>query len=476
MFMLAYERKVSAFIERHGLVEKGDRILVAASGGPDSLSLLHFLSRRTSLYGIGLACITVDHMLRGRESHEDILFMERFCATLGIPCETASIDIKAKMADEGKGMQETARYYRYLFFEETLQEKGYTAIATGHHGDDQAETILMRLTRGAVGKSRAGIPVQRPFGSGRLIRPLLSLNKNEIEEYCRFYELKPRRDPSNEKDDYTRNRFRHRVLPALREENPNFHEQFQRFGEELREDEVFLQELTREEMNKLWNKHHDQISFEITRFHQMPLPLQRRGIQLILNYLYEELPSSISAVHIDAVQQLLKSSSNVSGQLDFPHHLKVIRSYNHCCFTFRPSGRTDPYEFELPLQGEINLPNASSIIAGDLNSMPLKNGNSSICLDTSMLNLPLIVRTRRDGDRIAAKGLNGTKKVKDIFIDSKIPVHMRESWPIVTDQSGEILWLPGIKKSKYDIEQAADKPLLILHFNPQTSSRGTINS
>ncbi|WP_433746146.1 tRNA lysidine(34) synthetase TilS [Falsibacillus pallidus] len=474
--MLAYERKVSAFIERHGLVEKGDRIMVAASGGPDSLSLLHFLSRRTSLYGIELACITVDHMLRGKESHEDVLFMEGFCAALGIPCEAASIDIKARMDEEGKGMQETARYHRYLFFEETLQDKGYTAIATGHHGDDQTETILMRLTRGALGKSRAGIPVQRPFGSGKIIRPLLCLNKNEIEEYCRFYELNPRRDPSNEKDDYTRNRFRHRVLPALREENPQFHEQFQRFGEELREDEDFLQELTRAEMNKLWNKHQDQISFEITRFHQMPLPLQRRGIQLILNYLYEELPSSISAVHIDAVQQLLKSGSNVSGQLDFPHHLKVIRSYNHCCFTFRQSASADPYEIELPVPGEITLPNGSAIIAGSSDSLPRKNGNSSICLDTTMLNLPLIVRTRRDGDRIAVKGLNGTKKVKDIFIDCKIPARLRDSWPIVTDQSGEILWMPGIKKSKYDIEPAADKPLLILHFYSQTSSRGPFNS
>ena len=472
--MLEYERKVSAFIERHQLIQHGDRVLIAVSGGPDSLSLLHFLSERQLFYGIEIAGITIDHMLRGQQSLDDLLYVRAFCSRLEVPCEAASIDILTMMETEGKGMQETARTYRYRFFEETMVEKGYTKLAMGHHGEDQAETILMRLTRGAIGKSRAGIPLKRPFAGGEIIRPLLNLKKRDIEDYCRHYQLEPRRDPSNEKEDYTRNRFRHRILPALRAENPQYHEQFERFSEELREDEHFLQELTKAEMNKLWNIQNNEISFGIKTFHQMPLPLQRRGIQLILNYLYEELPSSISAVHIEAIQQLIRRDANSSGRLDLPKQLKIIRSYNSCCFTFQELIDGEPYEYDLPSEGELLLPNGDKLeihrFSGHLPLAP--RSHNRLYLDPTSLKFPLSVRTRRTGDKMAVKGLNGTKKVKEIFIDSKVPGQLRDSWPILTDGSGQILWIPGIKKSKFDIEPAADTPLLVLHYHSQTSSRG----
>ncbi|RLQ91675.1 tRNA lysidine(34) synthetase TilS [Falsibacillus albus] len=473
--MLEYERKVSAFIESHQLIANGDRVLIAVSGGPDSLSLLHYLYKRQEFYKIQVAAVHVDHMLRGKQSNEDLLFVQKFCATYGIPFHSKAIDIKKIMDEENKGMQETARQYRYKYFAEIVNGKDFNKLAFGHHGDDQVETVLMRMTRGAVGKSRAGIPFKRPFERGYIIRPLLPLQKKEIEEYCTRFGLEPRRDPSNDKDDYTRNRFRHRVLPALKEENPKVHEQFQRFSEEMLEDEYFLQELTKVEMNKLWNSSDGEISIEITPFKKMPLPLQRRGIQLILNYLYKDLPSSLSAVHIHDIFRLI-GSNHPSGHIDLPKALQVRRSYDHCLFTFRQQTADEPFEYELPMEGVLPLPDGDEIIIrrGIDQDLHSRDNQNFFCVDPSRVIMPLKVRTRKQGDRIAIKGLNGTKKVKDIFIDQKIPLKSREGWPLVTDQSGTILWLPGLKKSIYD-EPDLNKPFLVLQYISQSSSRGPLN-
>lgn len=190
-------------------------------------------------------------------------------------------------------------------------------VALGHHGDDQVETILMRLVRGSTPKGYAGIAVKRPFHNGYLIRPLLGVTKEEIVDYCNKLNLMPRIDPSNKKEVYTRNRLRKYVLPHLKEENPQMHEKFQKFSVQMQEDEAYLQELAFEKMNKVITKSDKQISLSIPAFESMSMPLQRRGIQLILNYLYEyKIPSSLSSIHIDKLIEFL-SGHNLQVHLIF---------------------------------------------------------------------------------------------------------------------------------------------------------------
>ncbi|MEB6551174.1 hypoxanthine phosphoribosyltransferase [Heyndrickxia sporothermodurans] len=467
--MLVFEKKLADFVKRNNLLKYGDSLLVGVSGGPDSIALLHYLHRKKTKYHLSIMAAHVDHMLRGNESYNDLKFVQSLCKQWDIPCETVRINIQEKMVHEQKGFEETARIYRYQFFADIMKRHHHHKLLLGHHGDDQIETILMRLTRGSTGKGRAGIPLTRPFANGQIVRPLLCLTKQEIEEYCHFYGLQPRRDPSNQDQDYTRNRYRLNILPFLKRENQHVHEHFQRFSEEITEDEDYLQELTLLKMNKLWNKNENEITIEIPLFNAMPLPLQRRGIQLILNYLYKENLSNTTTHHTDAIRDLL-ADQKPSGQLDLPLGLKVIRSYQKCIFSFKQERQTHTYELKLFKDNEKNLPNGYFMKLTEGKVYELQDDEIYLQLDEAQL--PLIIRNKRIGDRMRVKGLNGTKKVKDIFIDEKIPKDKREDWPIVTDNKGKILWIPNLKKSSFCFLPNPEQSCYILQYSKQTTPRG----
>lgn len=447
------------FIQRHRLLEKGDRLVVAVSGGPDSLALIHFLHALRDELDVEVACAHVDHMFRGRESYEDLLFVEGFCKERDIPFFGERINIPEMMATEKGSLQEMARKARYGYLRQVMDRYGGNKLALGHHGDDQVETILMKWTRGAGAKGRAGIPFKRPFSAGEIIRPFLPVTKEEILDYCKRERLFPRIDPSNSKDTYTRNRFRSRVLPFLKEENPHVHRNFQQFSEESLEDEEFLEELTRVKLNKVWKVEEDFSTLDIKRFLQMAQPLQRRAINLILNYLYKLKPASLSSIHIYDVLRLLKGE-NPNAQLDLPSGLKVTKAYQTCYFHFgNLSG--GPYYFELGIHSSIILPNGIRISLMPSRGYVQDDGGETIHLNRDGVTLPLIVRTREAGDRMKVKGMEGSKKLKTLFIDEKIPLHLRDRWPVVTDYEGRILWVPGLRKSVYDTGEGREDSLVL---------------
>lgn len=442
------EQKIKSFLKRHSFSLTGKRIAVGVSGGPDSLALLHVLWKWQQPLNLHLVALHMDHMFRGEESRQEALFVQDFCDKRRIPFEMAEADVPQYIKETGKNPQLAARERRYSFFEEMMQKHELHYLALGHHGDDQVETVLMRLTRGSTGKARAGIPFSRKMGPGLVIRPFLCLSKAEIEEYCDFHQLEPRRDPSNAKEIYSRNRFRKRVLPFLRQENPLIHEHFQRFSEELESDESYLAELTEAKMNKVMVKKKEEVTLNIGPFLEMPMPLQRRGIKLILNYLYEEQPSSLSAVHTENIFSIIRNS-HPSGSLDFPNGLKVTRSYGNCHFQREPA-EWKPFSIELHGPGLVHLPGGGQIEAAwRTGQFDDYMDADSFLVDVNEAGFPLIIRTRKPGDRMTMKGMTGTRKLKDIFIDNKIPVSKRNRWPVVTDRLGRILWLPGLKKSSH---------------------------
>ncbi len=445
------EMKVEAFLERHSFKLENKRIVVGVSGGPDSLALLHYLLERKEKRNLFLVVAHIDHMFRGEESFEDAVFVKDFCSAFSIPFEMTQVDVHDLMVRTGKSAETAAREVRYDFFAKVMKEYQCSYLALAHHGDDQIETILMRLTRGSTGKARAGIPFQRPFASGSIFRPFLNVTKDDITHYCEEKDLVPRIDPSNMENVYTRNRFRTNCLPFLKEENRQVHEHFQRFSEEMQSDEDFLQELTAEQMNKVMTtRDNDHITIDRKTFLEIPLPLQRRGIQLILNYLYKKRPSSLSAIHIDQVLGLIRND-HPSGKLDFPDGLKVIRSYRSCHFQFELL-HDQPYRYEMKEPGTYPLPGVGELTMGyiEMTEGGYHHSHCAALFQVDNIHLPLIVRTRQAGDRMSLKGTAGTKKLKDIFIDRKIPIQERDRWPVITDREGEILWLPGLKKSAFE--------------------------
>lgn len=310
----------------------------------------------------------------------------------------------------------------------------------------------------------AGILPKRAFGNGVIVRPFLPVTKADILEFLKHHEIPYRHDPSNDKDAYRRNRLRHHVLPLLKEEFPGLHEKFQAFSEQLQENEQYIEALIEKEWNNvIRSKAKDRVVLSRKPLLFMAKPLQRRGFQLILNYLYNnEIPPSLSSIHIDNLLSLLESE-HPSGRLHFPNGLQVIKSYDECKLTFEKDEIDIAYKRMLEVPGNVTLP-TDDIITSEIwthyKQTDVKENQAVI--DLSKVALPLYARTRLEGDRIKLKGTDGTKKIKSIFIEAKIPIQQRNAWPLIIDANNEILWMPMLKRSTFEATEETMGPVLVL--------------
>lgn len=441
------EQLVRSFIEKHRLLHRGARVLIGVSGGPDSMALLHFLKQVKEEWDLDLIVLSVDHQLRGEDSEADFLYVKDICENWDLPFHGTSLDVRGFSEKEQLSIEVGARKLRYRFFEKKMKELEGDYLALGHHGDDQVETLVMKLVRTASSSAFHGIPVKRPFADGKIIRPFLAVTKQDIENYCEKNGIVPRIDATNLETFHTRNYYRHHVVPLLKEKNNNIHQTAQHLSETLEEDETFLQKEAAQVMEHTAtsDEENKRVILDINRFNMYARPLQRRAYHLILNYLYETLPSQMSYVHEEQFFRLIGEASG-NKRLDYPQGLKLERAYDKLLFHFHPEHpHQGAFHKTLSIPGTIRLPDGSSLTV-TYSSVREKETPFSLYISPSEVALPLHVRTRRDGDRMTWKGLAGTKKLKDIFIDEKIPLNKRDTWPIVTDDDGNILWLVGLKK------------------------------
>ncbi|HEX6593225.1 MAG TPA: tRNA lysidine(34) synthetase TilS [Bacillota bacterium] len=445
------EQIVGDFIKRHRLLKRHATVLVGVSGGPDSMALLHYFRSIRKQWDLRIIALSINHQLRGKEGLEDLLYVERMCNEWEIEYVGTSLNVPQYQKRYQVGTQVAAREVRYQFFRQQMNKYEADYLALGHHGDDQIETMLMHLTRTANSASFSGIPLKRKFASGWIVRPFLCVTKQTLETYCHTRGIHPKIDSSNIETDYTRNYFRKHVVPILREKNHNLHLTIQRLSETLHDDEQFLENEAKQMVAEVININEDvpSVRFKIATFKSYPTALQRRAYHLILNYLYDKLPKNLSYIHEDQFFKLLESEAG-HVQIDFPHGLKVKRSYEHLLLSFGNKHLQDhSFHKKIVVPGEIELPNGSIMSATYIDNVDMRDESrySYVCA-VDQISFPLHIRTRQPGDRMTWKGLNGSKKIKDIFIDEKIPLHERHSWPIVTDNTGTILWLVGLKKRK----------------------------
>lgn len=448
------EKCVFKFINQHQLIKKGATVLVGVSGGADSIALLHFLHSSRDRWGINVIAISIDHQLRGEESLLDLEFVRDTCEEWGIPFVSDSLDVNAYKEKNRLGTEVAARRLRYQFYSKQMEAFQADYLALGHHGDDQIETMLMSLTRSASSTAFSGIPVKRKFATGWIIRPFLCITKLDIENYCKKVNIKPRVDETNFDTTYTRNYFRKFILPLIKEKNSNIHTTIQHLSETLHEDEKYLQEKASEMVQNLvdFNTKWNTATFEIQTFKMKPRALQRRALHLILNYLYNDLPSDLSYMHEEEFFSLLYSKK-ANTRIDFPSKLRVEKSYEKIIFRFTQSLGDEDNSFHerLTIPGKVNLPDGS-VVSAQMNSNK-EQSKVTYGFYSSQVALPLHIRTRKPGDRMSWTGLNGSKKIKDIFIDEKVPIDKRNSWPILVDNNDEILWLIGLKKGNPKVTQ-----------------------
>ncbi|MCR6098392.1 tRNA lysidine(34) synthetase TilS [Salipaludibacillus agaradhaerens] len=466
------KQAINSFITKHGLIEEGDHLLVAVSGGPDSMALIHYLMELSNIKKIQLSVSHVEHGLRGEESKKDAALVASFCQKYSLPFYLYEADVKKKKLQQAMSTQEAARLCRYEWFEHLMHKLGTTKLVTAHHGDDQIETMLMRQLRGSL-SGRKGIPVKRVFAEGYIIRPLLAVEKTKLLEYCATYNIPYRKDQSNDEDKYLRNRIRHHVLPFIKEENPKAHHVFQWQSEVLADEEEWLHHETIRVVDKVMVfKGSHKIVVSLEAFDEVAKALQRRAIHLILNYLLISHQLQFDRSHIEAILDLIRQE-HPSGEVHLPKNITVEKSYESLIFSIKTpflkeeSGDQNK-ELVLPLPGELAW--ATGTISADTldGKMPLKNDPYDIFIDLNKVSLPFIIRARRAGDRMSFFGGKGTKKLKDVFIEAKVAKGDRDLWPIVTDSHGTILWVPSLKRSNEGVVDDKSENIVQLTYRANT--------
>ncbi len=480
---------------------EGTMVLAACSGGIDSLAMLDMLDMLQEVLGVRVAAAHFEHGIRGKDSLKDAEFVREFCAARGIEFYGESADVPGEAERAGESLETAARRLRYAFLRrlagelskkygmgENQEKLGRVVIATAHHRDDQAETVLMHLIRGTGLRGLGGIRCCQ----GDLVRPLLFAGKRELAEYCRQRRLEPRHDATNDQADCFRNKLRLELLPHLaREYNPALGDALCQLADIAQADEDYL----RQQAEKLWQElavkagkklgggqteqPWEGFGFNLRKILSQPLAMQRRLVQQAA---FEVSGCQLSYVQVQAVLQLAqKGRTGTELQLSFGLLAEI--SYNFLYIikkTIPFSGNHGTMdivgEFEkisLRVPGTTCLPDGSRItaeLAGDRQQLEslLKsvadhagnacNAGNGSCMavygDWDKCNQPLAVRHRKNGDRVSMG--NGHKKLKDFLIDSRIPRQQRDALWLVADGGGDgnILWLPGVRRFA---EAAADE-------------------
>lgn len=433
-------KTVLAFIREHDLFRKGEKIVVAVSGGADSVALLDILASLEE-YRLRLVVAHLNHQLRGTESDGDEAFVRDLAARYGIPCEVAIEDVLALSRSRKLSLEEAGRLARYRFFDSLAEKYDASAIALAHHADDQAETVLMRLIRGAGGGGLAGMAPK----SGRYVRPFLHVRRSAIERYLATRGLSFRTDSSNRDTAFLRNRIRHELLPLLSSYNPAISERLAGTGEILASDEAFLAGIAEERFARLANMEGDVLSLPLDELAREPRALLLRLLRRAILEVKGDL-RALSYSHIASIERIL-SSSRAHATLMLPGGVVVKKSYGKIRFSASAGEAFVPYEMIIEGPGTYRLPGGGELTV-ELASPPSDwrgVGNSIACIDPAAAPFPWTVRTFRPGDSIRPLGMGGSKKVKDIFIDRKVPLDARRCIPLLF--AGQtLLWVAGVQR------------------------------
>jgi tRNA(Ile)-lysidine synthase len=509
--------EVGRYIIKEKMILPGDMVVVAVSGGPDSMALLHILSSLLDEYKWRLVVAHVNHGFRPQESAQEAELVEEFTRKLGLPCEIAVLDLPAYIAETAMNGQAAAREKRYAFLHEVAAGYGAKRIALAHHMDDQAETVLMRLLRGTGPAGLAGMPERRTEKNVELIRPLLRMKKEALIAYCHERQIPYCIDSSNAKRKYFRNEIRLDALPFLRRYNDQLPEALGRLAETMREEDRYMEQEARKAMNRLVAVREESVTGESrsvanmtalkstngrrdcvgqaecsllrSDYIQLAIALQRRLIKLILNYLVlpEEL---LDFTKLETIREAIVQQSPTTLSLDLYRNIRFIREYDDIRFVRLDSFEDDaagggyadpPFEYRIDAVASpytLDVPEANAaimfrVLEREPDETPEQwrirsaaDRANEARFDLDRLLFPLAVRNRRDGDRIEPIGLNGSKKVKNMFIDAKVPPRLRNRIPLLVDQGCSILWVPGFRRSRH--APADDDTVRILHVTVES--------
>ncbi|HWQ62763.1 MAG TPA: tRNA lysidine(34) synthetase TilS, partial [Negativicutes bacterium] len=420
----------------------GDKVLAACSGGPDSLALVHGLNQLKEEYDFFLAAAHVNHMLRGAEADADAAFVRDFAATLGLAFYETAVDAAAFAAAEGRSIEDAARVLRYRYLRRTALELGGALIATGHHSGDQAETVLLNLFRGAGG---AGLGGMKPVAGG-IIRPLLSVGREEIDAYCRAHGLAPRLDSSNLSAEYRRNFLRLELIPLLGAVfNANITATLCRTADVVGDEHEFVAAAARALWPAVVSGEAGALAVDCGALEGLHVALRRELIRQAVEKCRGDL-KGISFFHVEKLLEL--AAAGATGKVcELPGGPAVRTEYGKLVFAAEvppPAAGIGPPGVAIAVPGTTPVPALGIVVTARLSAgRPQGGGPDSAVFAWEELAPPIFVRTRQAGDRFRPGG----KKVKEFLIDAKVPERRRDEVPVFTDSQG-VIWLGGVRQAK----------------------------
>lgn len=463
------QKQVLKTIQANQLLMPGQKVVVAVSGGPDSLCLLHILHSLAGRLGISLHVAHIHHRLRA-EADAEAVAVKKWAIGLGLPVTVRRVDVKALQNRRRHSLQDGARRARYQALLSIARQYGASSIATAHHRDDLVETLLMRLLGGSGLDGLKGIPVKRQLAFGmNVIRPFHNVPREEIETYCRIHNLAPLLDPSNEQPVYLRNRIRLKLLPFLEAEfGPHVRRAIARTAGLLEADSRLLQGLAGKAYEETVHTGAGTLSWYIPAMQQLPEALQARVIRTALWAAGVNRPA---VVHVRQVMALM-ASRLPSAQHPLPGGLRAYRQYNTLFLgaTLSEKPAEEIKEVTLQLPGKTYLPWSKKWIHAEM--IPARSlanpvgARDEAFLAADKLSLPLTARQRKAGDTMHPLGSPGARKVKKILADRKVPREDRDCLPLIIS-GGQIAWIGGVETAEpFRVTQDTEHVLhLQLHNN-----------
>jgi tRNA(Ile)-lysidine synthase len=465
-----FVKKVKDAIDKHGMLDRGDHVVVAISGGPDSMALLRVMEMLSKTYGISLVMAHLNHCLRGAESEQDEQFVREVAKRRSIPLVCDRIDIPALRLRKGGCLEEVARQERYKFLNTVLSRQGANRLALGHHRDDQVETLIMNFLRGS---GISGLKGMLPVRDGKVIRPMLSCGKEEIFAFLKAEDLPYVIDSTNSQEIYLRNRIRNQLIPELKcSYNPGLEECLSHTAELLRLDDDYIQACVADILSR-WNvvKINGEIRMRVRDLLNLHEALQNRILREISRRLAPE-GKGARYIHVRSLKNMLIHGHGI-GPLYLPFGVEVRREYDDLVFARAPvtAGRFDSvcstgvhsnhrhqqgavhsFRYEVQIPGSSEVREAAMTIRFSIvdfidKDIILKQTGDVVYMDYDLIIPPVILRNRIPGDRIEPQGLGGTKKIKACFIDEKVPRNQRWKVPLLVDVTS-VLWIVGMRLSE----------------------------
>lgn len=462
--------RVARTVGRYAMFTAGQKVGVAVSGGADSVCLLFALRELAPRWGILLSVLHLDHGLRGEESAGDAAFVERLAAQLGMAVTVERVDLRSRAGN----LEQAARQARLDFFRAQISAGRVDRVALGHTRSDQAETVLFRMLRGAAGAGLAGI---RPVTTDGLVRPLLEVERPEIEAFLKGRGISWREDSTNRSPEFARNRIRHNLLPQLaREWNPAIARTLAHTAEWALAEEAWWELETDRLGSSLVPEREGAIRVRAASLAGLPLAPARRLVRRAL----ERVRGNLLGIDFEHVDQVLEMAAGHRGhgRVQVPG-VEVVRSFDWLLF-FRAGEDPFPqvsYAFAVSPPLVVEIPDTGTRIALELIENPVTRTGSPYvyniemgCIDWPRVSGPLELRNWRPGDRYHPIGHTGEEKIKNLFQKSRVPVWERSGWPVLTDRSG-IVWARRFGPAESRIPQQSGTTVLQIRESVKVESK-----